>query len=236
MPNPKISVVVPAFNEEKSIAACLQELTTTLPADTEFLVVDGGSDQTAPIVRQAEAKDSRIRYCKNVGDRGKGHAIRTGIALARGDIIAFFDADLQFFSHDLLKLAEFLLEGHADVAIGSRFHPESPKDVKASLVRNCGNWLVSAYLSLLYGQRVTDALAGVKALTREAAGRIDLQSDSFEYEVEIIAKSLRHKLHLSELTIGTRNRAAGNSKVSVFQVGARILFAITRFRFERANP
>ncbi len=235
MPSPSLSIVVPAFNEEASIATCLRELRNVLPPDSEILVIDGGSDRSLEIVQEIAQADPRVRYWRNKNDRGKGHAIRTGIATAKAGVIAFFDADLQFYAEDLLKLTQPLIDGKVDVTIGSRFRRESAKDTQANPIRSAGNWIVSAFVTILFGQRITDALAGVKAMTRQAAAKIDLQSDSFEYEVEIVANAIRHGLRLKEIPIDTRHRAAGESKVSIFQIGARILLSTLHFRFSKLS-
>lgn len=232
-PLPEVSILIPAFNEEAGIEECLARVTSVMNERTEVLVIDGGHDGTAAKVRQIAALRPAVRYVSNHPDRGKGHAIRTGIREARGRWHAQFDADLQFDAADLPALLEPLRTGRADVVLGSRFLPASARDVEATWVRSLGNHVVSAWVSLLFGQRFTDVMAGIKAWSAEAATRMDLQSDDYSYELEIPARARRLGLRVVEVPVATRARAQGASKVSVVSAGLRALAAALRFRWAR---
>ena len=228
-----LTIIVPAFNEEASIQATLRDLAEHLPADTEILVIDGGQDRTGERVRELMPGMPGLRHVPHPGDRGKGHAIRDGMRLAAGGIQAQFDSDGQFFARDLPGLIEPIQNGSLDVALGSRFLPSSPAEGHSSILRDFGNAVVSAWLSLLFGRRITDALAGIKAWRKEAVEVIDLQSDGFAYEAEIVARALRRGLRVGEVPVGTRPRAAGDSKVSLMGDGLRICFSILKFRWRK---
>jgi len=229
---PAYTVIIPAFNEEASIGAVLDDVAAHLPADTEVLVVDGGSDGTRSVVESRRAALPHMRYIAHPDDRGKGHAIRTGMQQAKGRLQAQFDSDGQFFAKDLPRLFALLEAGGADVVLGSRFLHGSGQDSEASLVRDFGNFFISAWFSLLFRRRITDSLAGIKAWRKEAVPLLDLRSDGFEYEAEIPARALRHRLGLTEVPVSTRARQAGATKVSVFKVGLRIVCRLLVFRFE----
>lgn len=235
MDTPEISIIVPAFNEEETIADCLRALAAVFPSGAEVLVVDGGKDRAAEVVAATAREISFVRYIRNENDRGKGHAIRTGIAHASGRFQAQFDADLQFSPSDLPRLLQPLYDDEADVVLGSRFRSESGRDAEAALSRTLGNQLVSGYMSLLFGQRLTDVLAGIKVWTRSAAEAFDLQMDGFSYELEIPAKAIRRGLRVREVPVKTRARRAGESKVNVLVEGLRFLRDATRFRFASAK-
>ncbi len=230
---PAVSILIPAFNEEAQIAECLAQVTRVLDEGIEVLVIDGGRDGTAAEVQKFAATRPEVRYVSNHPDRGKGHAIRTGIALARGRWQAQFDADLQFAAADLPALLEPLRTGTADVVLGSRFLPGSGRDLEASWSRSLGNHAVSAWVSLLFGRRFTDVMAGIKAWTAEAAARMDLRSDDYSYELEIPARACRLGLRIVEVPVNTRARTQGASKVRVISAGQRALAAALRFRWER---
>lgn len=232
-PLPAVSILIPAFNEESGIEECLARVTGVMNERAEVLVIDGGQDGTAAKVRQYAAIRPEVRYVSNHPDRGKGHAIRTGMGLARGRWHVQFDADLQFDAADLPALLEPLQAGRADVVLGSRFLPNSGRDVEASWLRSLGNRAVSAWVSLLFGQRFTDVMAGIKAWSAEAATRMDLQSDDYSYELEIPARARRLGLRVVEVPVTTRARAKGESKVRVISAGLRALVAAMRFRWER---
>lgn len=230
---PEVSILIPAFNEEAVIEECLVQVTSVMNERTEVLVIDGGHDGTAAKVRQVAAIRPEVRYVPNHPDRGKGHAIRTGIGLARGRWQAQFDADLQFDAADLPALLEPLRTGRADVVLGSRFLPESGRDIEATWLRSLGNHVVSAWVSLLFGRQFTDVMAGIKAWSAEAAARMDLRSDDYSYELEIPARACRLGLRIVEVPVTTRARSKGASKVRVISAGLRALGSAVRFRWER---
>lgn len=228
----RISIISAAFREQASITATLDDLAAHLPAGTEILIVDGGGDGTREIVRARAASWPGLRHIVHHGDRGKGHAVRSGMDEASGEVQVQFDADGQFFAHDIAALIAPLLAGEADVVLGSRFL--SRHQAHGTLLRTMGNRVISAWASLLFGKRMTDVLAGLKAWRAEAVPVIRPRSDGFEYEVEIPARALRGGLRVCEVAVGTRDRAAGESKVSVIRTGAKIVWACLRFRCQRS--
>jgi len=229
------TVIIPAFNEEVALPAVLVELTQILGKDCELLVVDGGNDQTEAILDQGKQAWPGLCYFRNRGDRGKGHAIREGICRARYDIQVQFDADGQFLARDIPRLVGALEKGKYDLVMGSRFHPEAKDNPSASFSRGLGNRVVSAWASLLFSQRWTDVLAGIKCWRRESMLALDLQSDGFEYEVELPSISIRKGFRVGEIPVQTVDRKSGESKVSVFRVGLRVLWATWKFRWRRLS-
>lgn len=227
----RLSVIVAAFNEEKAIGATLADLHAHVPPETEILVIDGGHDRTGEVVRGWHERLPGLRYIQHENDRGKGHAIRTGIRGARGDVHAQFDADGQFFAKDLAPLIAPIERGELDVVLGSRFMVASGKDEAAAWWRSGGNHIVSGWASLLFGHRMTDVMAGIKAWSKVAAGRFELTSDTFEYEVEIPCRAIHAGLRVGEVPVDTRAREEGESKVPVFRTGMKVLAATTRFRW-----
>lgn len=228
------TVLIATFDEERSIETCVRRVAAVCPPESEILVIDGGNDRTGEIVRALE-RELPVRYVRNENDRGKGHAIRTGCALATGDVIAQIDADLQFLPEELGRVVAPIAEGRADVALGTRFARGSRRRPGSTpFLRTVGNKLASGYASLLFGHRMTDVQAGMKAWSREAMARFGpLTSDGYAYEVEIPARALRAGLRVTDVPITTDARAAGETKVNVVLDGVPLLFAITRFRFGR---
>ena len=120
----------------------------------EIVVVHGGNDRTLEIACALREEFPQTVPVRNENDRGKGHGVKTGIARACGDIMAQFDADLQFFAADLPALVQPLLDGECDVCLGSRFLPASNRAAyQPSLFRDLGNRLLATYLSLLVGDQ-----------------------------------------------------------------------------------
>lgn len=232
-PHPSLSVIVAAFNEADCIVDCVRAVAAHTPADAEILVVDGGNDDSLERLAAIQSEVPNLRPIRNHNDRGKGHAIRTGIAHARAPVHVQFDADLQFFPEHILPLANAVQSGLCDLAMGSRFLPNNPYPVAGGRARTLGNRILSAYASALFFHRMTDVLAGIKAWSKAAAQRIDLQSDDFSYEVELPARALQRGLSVRDFPVGTRHRNAGTSKVGFFRSGSRIVLNTTRFRLSR---
>ncbi len=231
MSEPHLTIIVAAFNEQETIEACVRRVFAVYPDDCELLVVDGGSDGTGDIVTGLADDYPLLRYIHNDNDRGKGHAIRTGIEAARSNVMAQIDADLQFLPEELPQLVEPIKTDHADVTLGSRFLSDSIRRKGSTpWFRSLGNKSASGYASILFGHRMTDVQAGMKAWTRQAAQAIDLKSDNYSYEVEIPVKALRAGLRVVDVPITTDSRQGGQTNVNVVYDGIPLLRDITLFR------
>jgi glycosyltransferase involved in cell wall biosynthesis len=227
----ELSVIVAAHNEQDTIETCVERIFAVYPQGCEVLVVDGGSDETGTRVAKLSEKFKTLRYIRNENDRGKGHAIRTGIEAARAPVMAQLDADLQFLPEELPALTAPIIAGQADVTLGSRFTSGATYEAGSMPgLRVLGNRVVSLYASLLSAHRLTDVLAGMKAWTREASDVFALQSDGFSYEVEIALKGCRRGLRVQEVPVSHLTRQEGDSNVRVVRDGLAILLDTTRFR------
>ena len=194
-------------------------------------MVDGGSDKTSDVVFELTREFSLLRYIRNDNDRGKGHAIRTGIKAAQSNLMAQIDADLQFLPEDLPQLIEPIEADRADVTLGSRFLSDSIRRKGSTpWFRTLGNRTASGYASVLFWHRMTDVQAGMKAWTRRAAQAIDLKSDNYSYEVEIPVKALRAGMRVIDVPITTDARQGGVTNVNVVFDGIPLLRDITLFR------
>lgn len=228
---PRLTILVTTFNEEGNIEACVRRIVNVYPNDCEVLVVDGGFDRTGEIVKTLEKQFSSVRYIRNENDRGKGHAVQTGIAQARGKLIAQIDADLQFLPEELPQLLAPLEAGTADVVLGSRFLRQSVRlPGSTPALRTFGNYLTSAFASILVWHRMSDILAGMKAWTNEASQKIPLKCLHCSYDAEIAVKAVMKKLRVLDVPITTDARKAGNSQIHVARDGMVILRDILLFR------
>lgn len=231
---PGVSILIACRNEQENILPCLQAVTAALPK-AEVIVIHGGTDQTAARAEAWAASRPAIRVIRHQGDRGKGHAIKTGISLARGDVMAQFDADLQFDPADLPALLDPIIQGRCDLCVGSRFLRDARiNEQHPSPARNVGNRLLAAYTSLLIGQSVSDVTSGMKAWSRQAITCIQFQDDAYSYEVELIVRAARLGLRLHEIPVHYTDRIAGNSMhrnlLALAQAGLVILAKATKAR------
>lgn len=229
--SPRISILVATFNEQATIEACLRRVCAVYGDKAEILVVDGGSDNTRGVVETLARELSSIRYVRNENDRGKGHAIRTGMEQAQGNILAQIDADLQFIPEELPLLVDPITRDEADVTLGSRFSTASSRlPGSTPFFRTLGNQTASAYASLLFWHRMTDVQAGIKAWKKMAVQPVELQSNNYSYEVEIPIRALRKGLRVMDVPITTDARQGGETCVNVVTDGIALLWDITRFR------
>ena len=218
----KVSVIIPARNEEETLGRVLSDLNAvipTLPAyEFEVLVVDDHStDATVAI-----AKSFGARIIGNHRSGGKGHALRAGFEAASGELLLMLDAD---YSHRPEDLSEFFaaMKGDVGLVIGSRVFGGSEEYTH---VRALGNVFLSATFGLCTGRYLSDALNGFKLFRREVFTDFRYTSANFEIEIEIIANTLRKGYRVREVISHERARAGGEMKSRVIRHGTRFLLRI----------
>ena len=186
-----LSIVIPAYNEERRLPATLHTVLAWLDAnacrDAEVLVVDDGStDATAAVVEIRAGQEPRLRLVRNPGNRGKGYAIRSGMLAAKGDWILFSDADLSAPIEEFPKLLAAAEKQGAAIAIGSRALDRSLVGVHQSQWRELSGIFFNVIVRLITGLPFADTQCGFKLFRREAARRVfPLQRlDGFSFDVE----------------------------------------------------
>jgi len=210
----KLAVYLPALNEAETIGALLDDIPGHMPGITgvtKIVVDDGSTDQTGAVARRHGARV--IRHERNLGT---GRAFMSGVQAALVDgagIIVGIDADGQFSPGDIATLIAPLVNGEADVALCTRFGPNSRLTGTMPPVKRFGNWLLCRIISLTAGQRFTDVSCGFRAFTRDAALRVDVHSD-FEYIHESLLTWRRFGQRVVEIELPVRaEREAGESRV-----------------------
>lgn len=219
---PTVSVIIPAFNEEKNVAKVLSrtiEVMDQLRLPYEIIFVDDGStDKTALI-----ASSFKVNVLVNKENSGKGYSLKKALQHAIGDVIVTIDSDGEHKPKEIAPLLEAVCNG-ADVAAGSRFL-NNRTDVTTKL-NQIGNRMFNLAIMSLTGKRVTDSQTGFRAIKRQVLEKFDLQSDGYEIEAEITVKSLRGGFALKELPITVERRKFGASKIKIIHDGKKILKAI----------
>ncbi|MEM2918879.1 MAG: glycosyltransferase family 2 protein [Candidatus Altiarchaeota archaeon] len=205
----KISVIIPAYNEEESVGETIKRI-QEVNSEYEIIVVDDGSrDKTIEIAKNSGAKV--FKFKKN---QGKGAAFRKGIQESSGDIIVQIDADSQFLPEEIPKLIKPLIEGEADITFGSRFLPDSSVEKGSLSFRNRIANIVDSFLASFFsGIKITDVQAGFKAFTRDALDKINFQENSFAYEPEIAILAGKRKLRVKEVPVSYKVRKGGKSNI-----------------------
>ncbi len=186
-----LSVIMPAYNEGERIRANLHEAAASLVGlgvPFEIIVVDDGSaDDTLEEARAAAAADSHIRVARNVHNQGKGWALKTGFNRARGEVVAFLDADLDIAPAQLGNLWDKLHREGADVVIGSKFHPESRIDYP--LWRRLFSLCYFLFIKVLFGLPLKDTQTGIKLYRRSVLAEVfpHVLVKKFAFDIELLA-------------------------------------------------
>jgi len=222
---PVLSVIIPAWNEEDGIAAIMERVLDVGPAlqeagvgELELIVVDdGSSDRTAQVVQSCHG----ARLLCHETNRGYGAALKTGFHAARGDLLAFLDADGTYPPERFPALCREALQG-AELVVGSR---RSGADSQMPLVRRAGNLLWSSLVTLVAGQRVIDPASGMRVFHRRALARLYPLPDGLNFTPVMSTRAVHEGLRLREIPIPYTERI-GRSKLSVVDDGMRFLRTI----------
>ena len=223
-----ISIIVPVFDEDATIAAVVSRLLTIdLPAPREIIVVNDGSRDGTRQALDRLAGTSALTIVHADANRGKGSAVRSGLARSKGTITAIQDADLELDPAELAGLAEPILRGEAEVVYGSRFLGEV---TGVPAITRIGNRLVNAATNVLYGSSLTDMGTCYKVMRGDIARRLDLRANGFDIDSEITAKLLLAGYRIVErpVTFSPRSRAAG--KKTRWRDGVHAISTLTRHR------
>ena len=237
-----ISIVVPAYNEEKRIRGSLIEACSFLKdtdLDYEMIVVDdGSSDRTSEIVRTLASDIPGLKLVRYEKNRGKGYALRTGVLATKGNCVLVMDADLSTPMEELWKLKPYLAEGGVDVAIGSRALALSDILRKQPWWRQGMGKIFNSIVRVLVIGGFSDTQCGFKMFTGNVARELFGQAkiDRFAYDVEILALAVRKGYRIVEVPIRWIN--SPESKVSPVKDSFQMLADILRIRIRvgKARP
>jgi glycosyltransferase involved in cell wall biosynthesis len=227
-----LSVIVPVFNERSTVAEVIRRIRAAdIKVDLEVIVVDdGSSDGTDKVL--AAMGDSTIRVIDHASNRGKGAAIRTGLAAARGDLVLIQDADLEYDPADWPKLLDPILRRKAQVVYGSRFTGERKNMLPLHWI---GNRFLSLVTNLLYSSTLSDMETCYKLFDRRVLEGITIQSDRFDFEPEITAKVLRRGYRIYEVPISYAGREPDEGKKITWRDGFGALKALVKYRITRLD-
>jgi glycosyltransferase involved in cell wall biosynthesis len=228
---PLISIVVPVFNEARTVADVIERLIAIdLPAPREILVVNDGSTDGTRDVLDKIAKRPELRIIHAEKNGGKGSAIRIGYARATGTIVAIQDADLELDPAQIAELVQPILDGRTTVVYGSRFLGARPDAPWLSIF---ANQVLTGATNLLFGGQLTDMETCYKVMTREVALSLELESNRFDIEPEISAKLLRAGHSILELPIRFEPRSRAQGKKIGWRDGFQAIQVLIKYRFSK---
>jgi UDP-N-acetylglucosamine---dolichyl-phosphate N-acetylglucosaminyltransferase len=223
----RVVVVIPAYNEERTIVEVIRGLKQR-GFRTLIVVDDGSSDRTGEL-----ASDEGVIRLRHILNRGLGGALGTGISAAvrlGAEVIVTFDADGQHDPNDIMRLLEPIEVGKAEVVIGSRMLDPQGMPYR----RRLANWIANVVTYLLFGGWTTDSQSGLRAFSSRAATRMQIMTTGMEVSSEIIAETVRNRLKWEEVPVQAIYTDYSLSKGQSFTVGLQTLIKLILTRVQRS--
>jgi glycosyltransferase involved in cell wall biosynthesis len=228
----RVSIVIPCFNEEKTIEVLVDAVCASELPDKEIILVDDAStDRTWEIVstKLAGRIDKVLRHERN---RGKGAALRTGFAAATGDVVLVQDADLEYDPREYPKLLKPIFENKADVVFGSRFAGGDSHRV-LYFWHAVMNKLLTLISNVLTDLNLSDMEVCYKAFRREVLERIELEEDRFGFEPEVTAKVAKLGVRIYEVGVSYSGRTYAEGKKIGWRDGVHALWCLFKYNLFR---
>ncbi|HEY2972558.1 MAG TPA: glycosyltransferase family 2 protein [Pyrinomonadaceae bacterium] len=225
---PCLSVVVPAYNEETTLAEVVQKL-LMLPHLLEVVIVDDCStDRTPEIAEALAAVNPQVKFTRHEKNAGKTEALKTGFAMTRGDIVIVQDADLEYDPDEIPAVIKPILEGHADVVYGSRFLVRKATRV-LYFYHYLANKVLTASSNMLTNLNMTDVETGYKAFRGEIIRNMIISSRGFGFEIEVTAKVAKLGCAIYEVPISYYGRTYEEGKKIGVRDGLQAFWLVFRF-------
>ncbi|HEX9343047.1 MAG TPA: glycosyltransferase [Actinomycetota bacterium] len=232
----KLSVVVPFYNELRTLPAVIDRLLAVdfaaMGLETELIFVDDGSSDASRSLLDPAPRDD-VRLIVHDHNQGKGAAVKTGLEAATGDILCIQDADLEYHPNDLPALIRPILEGAYQVVYGNRFRGSAAGLYYSHRI---ANRMLNLMINLAFNRYLEDVYTGYKVFTKEAFSGLSLSAKTFTVEMELTAHFLRQGLVIYEVPISYRARTYAEGKKIHFKDGFLAAGAVARYRFQRRPP
>jgi glycosyltransferase involved in cell wall biosynthesis len=230
----KVSVVIPCYNEKATIEKIVEAVRSAAIGNREIIVVDDCSQDGTRAVLEEKVSQMVDRIIYHQVNRGKGAALRSGFAVATGDIILVQDADLEYSPEDYPALLEPLMSDKADAVLGSRFMGGRPHRV-LFFWHMVGNKFLTLLSNMFTNLNLTDMQTGYKAFKAPLIKSIQIEEDRFGVEPEIVAKLAKLRCRIFEVGISYYGRTYEEGKKIGWRDGFRALQAIVKYGCRRSS-
>ena len=218
-PNPSIAVLIPCYQEEKTIGKVVADFRRALPQAEIFVYDNNCTDATAEIARQAGAVVRREKR------QGKGFVVASMFEQVDADILVMVDGDDTYEAEAVGALLEPILKGDADMTVAARLHTYAEKSFRPFHL--LGNKLICGIINRAFGSRISDIFSGYRAFTREAAAQIPITAVGFDVETELTLQALYRGLVITEIAAPYRARPEGSfSKLRTFSDGFLVMLKL----------
>ncbi|MBI2140930.1 glycosyltransferase family 2 protein [Candidatus Woesearchaeota archaeon] len=232
----KLSIIMPVYNEARYIDKILAKIFSVElgNVEKEIIVVDDFSTDGSreKLAELAKAKHEDVRVVLHDRNKGKGSALRTGLAYSTGDIVLFQDADLEYDPQDYEKLIQPIIENRADVVYGSRFLGSTWRNKLALPTHFLGNKILSLLTTLFYRKWISDMETGYKVFRSSVIKGLSLTARRFEIEPEITAKLLKKNVRLCEVPVSYSARKFSEGKKITWKDGVKAAWWLVKCRFK----
>lgn len=233
----KLSILVPVYNEERTLEEVVRRVSTIATPKEIILVDDGSTDRSREILTRLQTENGRsgdslnaIRVFFQEKNQGKGAAIKAALSHVTGDVIIIQDADLEYDPKDYPTLLEPIQTGLADVVYGTRFYGGGAHRV-LFFWHYVGNLLLTLISNMITNLNLSDMEVGYKVFRAEAVKGIDLKSQRFGFEPEITVKLAKKQCRFYEVPISYHGRTYAEGKKITWKDGVAALYYLIRFRF-----
>jgi glycosyltransferase involved in cell wall biosynthesis len=228
MEEKNLSVVVPVYNEEKTLSTVVDKL-VRLPQLLEIVIVDDCStDRTPEILERLRVKHANIHAVRHERNRGKTEALKTGFRLTRGEVVIVQDADLEYEPQEIPDVIAPIVSGQADVVFGSRFLVRKATRV-LYFYHYLGNKLLTFCSNLATNINLTDVETCYKAFRGDIIRNMKINSSGFGFEIEVIAKLAKLKCAIYETPISYYGRTYEEGKKITAWDGVAAIYYIIRY-------
>ncbi len=219
-----LSVIIPVFNEAKTIKQVIDNI-IAVPVEKEIIVVDDSSTDGTDKILMGLRYDN-VKVIHHSSNRGKGAAVRTGLENASGEYVIVQDADFEYDPSDYIKLIDAIKRGDGDLILGARF----TAGYHGMKIPKVGNRLLTGLMNMLFGVKLNDCFTCYKLMRKADLLGLSLGSSSFDIEIEILAKAIKKRMRIAEVPVAYNPRTYHEGKKIRIKDGLWAVLRIFKFR------